>query len=118
MTTNTPNRRLAIAITAAVASVTLAIGVTAASLLGWFAPAQSALAPATAPVVYVPITPAAPRAPASPPTAIPTSPSDDVTLAMGASDQPTYADDDDEHEHRRRREHERYREEDEEDDDE
>jgi len=41
--TATPSlKRLSISITAAVASATLAIGVTAASLLGWFGPAPTA----------------------------------------------------------------------------
>ena len=59
-TTPPPTRRLAIAITTAVSSITLAIGVTAASMLGWFQPARTAEAtppPATgtSPVILVPI---------------------------------------------------------------
>jgi hypothetical protein len=71
MTTDTPSRRLSVAITAAAASTTLAIAATAASLLGWIRPAPEAApdpspttpgaAPAPA-VIFVPITPATPRA--------------------------------------------------------
>ena len=59
-------RRLAIAIGTAATATTLAIGVTAASLLGWFAPSTgpaqepetSMPAPAASPpVILVPITP-------------------------------------------------------------
>jgi len=68
----TPTRRITVAITAAVASTTLAIGVTGASLLGWFRPATSATGspPAASteptitpsPVILVPITPTLPPA--------------------------------------------------------
>jgi len=68
----TPTRRITVAITAAVASTTLAIGVTGASLLGWFSPATPATgSPAAAsteptitpsPVILVPITPTIPPA--------------------------------------------------------
>ena len=71
MTSNPSVKRLSLAITAAVASMTLAIGVSAASLLGWFAPAAPTAAspsdppppppptdPASAPtIIYVPIAP-------------------------------------------------------------
>lgn len=62
-----PTRRLAVAVTAAVASTTIAIGVTSASLLGWLrpsaTPASEAVpaapaAPAPSPVIFVPVTPA------------------------------------------------------------
>jgi hypothetical protein len=80
MTESPPtSRRLAIAMTAAIASTTIAIGVTAASLLGWLRPVASpAAAPAPveppapspittpSPVIYVPVTPAVPAAPPSP----------------------------------------------------
>lgn len=52
-----PARRFTLALTAAVAATTVAIGVTAATLLGWFRPAESA-APAEPAVVYVPAAPA------------------------------------------------------------
>lgn len=88
----TAPRRLAIAISAAVASTTLAVGVTAGSLLGWFGPTAPSptssvpLEPAAAqPVILVPITPAPPAA-SSPP----------ATLAMH---------DDDERDHDERHEH-------------
>ncbi len=62
------SRRLAIAIGTAATSATLAIGVTAASLLGWFRPAEpiapaseisapATPAPAASPVILVPVTP-------------------------------------------------------------
>jgi len=61
----TPSRRLTLAITAAVASTTLAIGVTAATLLGWFTPAPTPADPVAAvgapppAVILVPIAPTA-----------------------------------------------------------
>ena len=69
MSTAVPStRRLAIAIGTAATAATVAIGVTAASLLGWFtpstgqvAPETSAPTPASAPVILVPITPTAAR---------------------------------------------------------
>lgn len=92
-----PDRRLTIAITAAAASVTMAVGVTAASLLGWFAPAGAASSEPAATVeraepsiVYVPIAPE------------PTSPSDGVTLATTGGD----AWHEDEHRNRHHRHHE------------
>ena len=95
-----PDRRLAIAITAAAASVTMAVGITAASLLGWFAPAEVASSEPAATVeraepsiVYVPISPE------------PTSPSDGVALATTDGDASR---EDDEHEHHRERKHEHH----------
>jgi len=81
-------RRLAIAMTAAIASTTIAIGATAASLLGWLRPPRAPTtevaptAPATtpSPVIYVPITPSAPPPPAPLRVEDPTGPS--VQLAM------------------------------------
>jgi len=85
------NRRLAIAIGTAAASATLAIGVTASSLLGWFSPAghtpgpdpaaetlAPAATPANAPVILVPVAPT----PAPPPA---TSAGGDVQLVMDDS---------------------------------
>jgi hypothetical protein len=90
--TTAPDRRLTIAITAAAASVTMAVGITAASLLGWFAPAKAASSEPAATVeraepsiVYVPISPE------------PTPPSDGVALATTSGDA---WHGDDEHEHR------------------
>lgn len=67
-TTPSPDRRFIIALTAAVASATLAIGVTTAALFGWLVPPTTPGEPdgpagagsGSAQVVYVPITPAAP----------------------------------------------------------
>ncbi len=53
-----PTRRYTFALTAAVAATTLAVGVTAATLLGWFRPAEP-----TAPPAAVATEPAAPPAP-------------------------------------------------------
>lgn len=87
------DRRFTFALTAAVAATTVAAGVTAATLLGWFrpsAPAKVAEAPPSAPaVVYVPI------APASPPDPVVTPEPASEQLAM---DQPR------EHEHEHERE--------------
>ena len=47
---NEPNRRFTLALTAAVAATTVAIGVTAATLLGWFRPAEPPRVAATASV--------------------------------------------------------------------
>lgn len=57
-----PTRRFTLALTAAVAATTVAVGVTAATLLGWFRPAAPAAptSPAGSSVVYVPIVPSAP----------------------------------------------------------
>ena len=69
------NRRFTIALTAAVAATTVAIGVTAATLLGWFRPAgppQPARAPAEPSLVYVPIAPAPPPDPVPAVEAAPT----------------------------------------------
>lgn len=59
-------RRIALAIGTTTAALTIAVGATAASLLGWFRPAEAptppteAIAPATAPpVILVPVTPTA-----------------------------------------------------------
>lgn len=70
-TTPSPDRRFIVALTAAVASATLAIGVTTGALLGWIGPRTTpgetgSPAPAGAgssQVVYVPITPTAPPPP-------------------------------------------------------
>jgi hypothetical protein len=92
-----PTRRLAVALTAAVASTTIAIGVTAASLLGWLRPGAPAAieatpatpvvapaAPATPapPVILVPVTPAAPELPAAAPRAVDGEPAETVQLAV------------------------------------
>jgi len=87
MPPETPSpRRFALALTAAVASTTIAIGATAASLLGWLrpvdapasgpptasepaaAPAMPAATPGAGPgsVIFVPVTPAAPAAAPAP----------------------------------------------------
>ena len=88
-----PNRHSAIALTAAVAATTVAIGVTAATLLGWFRPATPTTAPlAERSVVYVPIAPET-----SPAAATSEEP---AQLAM---EQPRERDDDDEREHERER---------------
>lgn len=58
MTTPTePSRRYQLALTAAVAGITLAIGVTAATLLGWLRPAGDPTAPPS-PVAATEIGPA------------------------------------------------------------
>lgn len=70
-TTPSPDRRFIVALTAAAASATLAVGVTAGSLLGWIGPRTtpgepSGPAPAgagSAQLIYVPITPSTPPAP-------------------------------------------------------
>lgn len=70
-TTPSPDRRFIVALTAAVASATLAIGVTTGALLGWTGPRSTPAEPGSpAPagagssqVVYVPITPTAPPSP-------------------------------------------------------
>ncbi len=84
-----PSRRFIVALTAAVASTTLAIGVTATTLLGWVGPGGDATpspaAPTEPPIVYVP-GPAAPN----------------PILVARAPDR----EDDDEHEYEREREHE------------
>jgi hypothetical protein len=67
-----PDRRFTFALTAAVAATTIAVGVTAATLLGWFRtsdpPPQAAAAASEPAVVYVPI---APTPPPDPPAAAP-----------------------------------------------
>ncbi len=93
-----PPRRLALAISAAVASTTLAVGVSTASLLGWFAPASprafiSAEPAASPPVILVPITPSAP-APAATPlqTDLP-----DADLQLAVDEHPRRHDDEPDH---------------------
>jgi len=113
------SRRLAIAVGTAATSVTLAVGVTAAALLGWFRPSTTPAAeppaqtapspdpPAASPVILVPITPATPPAPLAAPA--------EVQLVMDegpARRADRDRDDDDDHE----REHHSDREEDGDDD--
>lgn len=83
-------RRLAVAIGAAATSATIAIGVTAASLLGWFSPADVATEapPIASPVILVPITPT---------PAAPIAGADDVQLAMIDRDREPASHDDDDH---------------------
>lgn len=107
---NESDRRFTLALTAAVAATTVALSVTAATLLGWFRtseppPQTATAAPAAPALVYVPIAPTTPTTPAEPPAATPADPGDE-RLAMDDRD-------DDEHE----REHERHHEEREHDDD-
>lgn len=72
-TTPSPDRRFIVALTAAVACATLAIGVTTGALLGWIGPRTTPAEPGSpapagsgsARVVYVPITPTAPPSPPS-----------------------------------------------------
>jgi len=104
-------RRFTIALTAAVASTTIAIGVTAASLLGWLRPvdppaaaAPPAAAPAAptpaSPMIFVPISPATPV----PPAAAPLVDDGPVQLVMHERDHDHDDEDDhdhDEHEHER-----------------
>ena len=77
-----PSRRFTLALTAAVAATTVAVGMTAATLLGWFRtsepPRPVAAAPAAPAVVYVPI---APTAPPEPPSVAPADPAGE-RLAM------------------------------------
>ncbi len=66
MATPEPSRRFTFALTAAVAGTTLAIGVTAATLLGWLRPAGAPpIAPPPAPVAAE-VTPAPVDEPAPP----------------------------------------------------
>ncbi len=58
-----PTRRYTLALTAAVAATTVAIGVTAATLFGWFRPAEPVAAPPEPPVVYAPTAPTIEAAP-------------------------------------------------------
>jgi hypothetical protein len=101
-----PTRRLAVALTAAVASTTIAIGVTAASLLGWLhptaTPASEAMqeapaAPAPSPVIFVPVTPATRGVPASAPLDVDGESVATVRLAVHERDH--------HHEHESKREH-------------
>lgn len=74
-TTPSPDRRFIVALVAAVASATLAVGATAGALLGWIGPTTAATEPGgSAPagagssqIIYVPITRTAPSI--EPPTA-------------------------------------------------
>lgn len=81
MSTPAPSqRRLALAVGTAAAAITLAVGVTAASLLGWFRPAEHA--PEVTPVPVVEPVPA-PAEPAPDPEAAPMiDPTVDVQLAV------------------------------------
>jgi hypothetical protein len=71
-----PDRRFTFALTAAVAATTVAVGVTAATLLGWLRPSEvpktAAAPPAEPSLVYVPV---APTAPPDPPATVPAAPS-------------------------------------------
>lgn len=75
MSTQPSPRRLSLAITAAVASTTLAIGITVAALLGWFAPAPGAAdpEPPTSASAFETAAPEA-AAPADPEAAAPAAP--------------------------------------------
>lgn len=113
MSTEPSIRRYSIAVSAAVASITLALGVTAASLLGWLGPPQHATSPPepivepTGPAAQPIEQPAATarpveQAPAAqpveePPTIVlPPLEQDEVTLAMHHRDHDEDEDDDDE----------------------
>jgi len=107
-TTPSPDRRFIVALTAAVASTTLAVGVTAGALLGWVGPRNTSGEPSnpapaatgSAQVVYVPITPSAPSAP-------PTEPATAGEPRIALADTGWRPDDhDDGREHEREREHE------------
>lgn len=104
-TTPSPDRRFIVALTAAVASATLAIGVTTGALLGWIGPSPSSSesagdAPAgagSAQVVYVPI---APSAPPSPPPVDPAAASEPrLALAHGDAEHGDRDDHDDRGDH-------------------
>ncbi len=101
-----PPRRFAIGLTAAVASTTIALGVTAASLLGWLrpgaTPANEAMpaapaAPAPSPVIFVPVTRAAPATSAPAPLEVDGESVTTVRLAAHERDH--------HHEHASKREH-------------
>ena len=101
-----PTRRLAVALTAAVASTTIAIGVTAASLLGWLRPTATPAgevmpaAPAVqspSPVIFVPVTPATPGGPAPAPLEVDGESVASVQVAVHERDH--------HHEHESKREH-------------
>ena len=85
-TTPSPDRRFIVALTAAVASATLAIGVTTGTLLGWIGPRTTPGEPGnpapagsgSSQVVYVPITPTAPQ----PPPSIEPSPASEPRFAL------------------------------------
>jgi len=102
-TTPSPDRRFIVALTAAVASATLAIGVTTGALLGWIGPRTTPAEPGSparagagsSPVVYVPITPTAPPSPSP----IESSTASDPRLAMAeAGSRPDDRDDRRDHE--------------------
>jgi hypothetical protein len=116
-------RRYSIAISAAVASITLALGVTAASLLGWLGPPQPATSPpepiveptvqpdvqpAVQPIEQPPATAQPEQAPVDeqPTIVLPPLEEDDVTLAMhddrhGEDDDHDHERDDDDDEEER-----------------
>jgi len=99
MSTQAPfTRRLAIAIGTASASATIAVGVTAASLLGWFSPRADsappepsvpATTPAPSPVILVPVSPTTP----------PSAASGDVQLAMDERQRDVHEDDEHDRDH-------------------
>jgi hypothetical protein len=80
-------RRLAVAIGTAATAATVAIGVTAASLLGWFSPTSRSI-PASETTAPAPT-------PAAPVILVPVAPADDVQLAMIGDRAPHEDDDDD-----------------------
>jgi hypothetical protein len=100
-TTPSSDRRFIVALTTAVASTTLAVGVTAGVLLGWVGPRTasgepSSPAPAgagSAQVVYVPITPSAPALPT------PVEPATAGEPRIALADPDSRPDDRREHEH-------------------
>lgn len=108
MSTTPPlDRRFMFALTAAVASTTLAIGVTAGSLLGWIGPRTTPSEPnnavpvaaGNAPLIYVPITPSAPPAPP------PIDPSTAGEPRLALADTASPPDDRREHEHEHEHDH-------------
>lgn len=111
-TTPSPDRRFIVALTAAVASTTLAVGVTAGSLLGWIGPRTTSGEPSSpasagagsAQLIYVPITPSAP------PTPPPIDPATAGEPGLALADTGSRADDRDD-----RREHQQEHEEDDDD---
>lgn len=103
-------RRLAIAIGTAAASATIAVGVTAASLLGWFRPAATAppseaplVPPTPSPVILVPVAPTPVPQPSTDATG-------DVQLAMDdrrrSHEREEHDEDDDERREHSRSDHE------------
>ncbi|HEU0029955.1 MAG TPA: hypothetical protein VFQ53_04925 [Kofleriaceae bacterium] len=101
-----PNRRFALAVGSAVASTTIAVGVTAGALLGWFRPATSqpvepAPTPAPAqPVIFVPVTPD------PPPAAAPAEPAVQLAMDREGHEDRDHDDDDDHEDHEDHEEHE------------